>query len=225
MLSYKKLTNRSIIERMGSMKREEKNQQTKRRIMDSALKEFTEQGYGGSSVNHICEGEGFSKGIIFHYFQTKDELYLACVDGCFRALTEYLREKLILEGETVHRQLQLYFDARFEFFQAFPMYRRIFCEAVIMPPAHLESAVRQRKSGFDEFNISILNRILEPLKLRGGVSRETVVDIFLQFQDYINAKYQSSGEKEIDFKTHEEDCRRALDVLLHGVVERKDVDI
>ena len=165
------------------MKREEKNQQTKHRIMESALKEFAEQGYGASSVNNICSCEGVSKGIIYHYFQTKDELYLACVDGCFRALTEYLREKLILEGETVHRQLQLYFDARFEFFQAFPMYRRIFCEAVIMPPAHLETAVRQRKSGFDEFNISILNRILEPLKLRGGVSRETVVDIFLQFQD------------------------------------------
>ena len=211
------------------MKREEKNQQTKRRIMESALKEFAEQGYGASSVNNICSCEGVSKGIIYHYFQTKDELYLACVDGCFRALTEYLREKLILEGETVHRQLQLYFDARFEFFQAFPMYRRIFYEAVIMPPAHLESAVRQSKSGFDKLNISILNRILEPLKLRAGVSRETVVDIFLQFQDYVNAKYQTSGEREIDFSTHEEDCRRALDVLLYGVVERaaerKDVGI
>ena len=109
------------------------------------------------------------------------------------------------------------------------MYRRIFCEAVIMPPAHLESAVRQSKSGFDKLNISILNRILEPLKLRAGVSRETVVDIFLQFQDYVNAKYQTSGEREIDFRTHEEDCRRALDVLLYGVVERaaerKDVGI
>ena len=144
-------------------------------------------------------------------------------------MTEYLGEKLILEGETVHRQLQLYFDARFEFFQLFPLYRRIFCEAVIMPPAHLESAVRQSKSGFDKLNISILNRILEPLKLRAGVSRETVVDIFLQFQDYVNAKYQTSGEREIDFSTHEEDCRRALDVLLYGVVERaaerKDVGI
>ena len=103
------------------MKREEKNQQTKRRIMESALKEFAEQGYGASSVNNICSCEGVSKGIIYHYFQTKDELYLACVDECFRALTEYLGEKLILEGETVHRQLQLYFDARFEFFQLFPL--------------------------------------------------------------------------------------------------------
>ena len=56
-----------------------------------------------------------------------------------------------------------------------------------------------------------------------------MVDIFLQFQDYVNAKYQTSGEREIDFSTHEEDCRRALDVLLYGVVERaaerKDVGI
>ena len=114
------------------MKREEKNQQTKRRIMESALKEFAEQGYGASSVNNICSCEGVSKGIIYHYFQTKDELYLACVDECFRALTEYLGEKRLLEGETVHRQLQLYFDARFEFFQLFPLYRRMFCVAVIM---------------------------------------------------------------------------------------------
>ena len=46
------------------MKREEKNQQTKHRIMESALKEFAEQGYGASSVNNICSCEGVSKGII-----------------------------------------------------------------------------------------------------------------------------------------------------------------
>ena len=65
------------------MKREEKNQQTKHRIMESALKEFAEQGYGASSVNNICSCEGVSKGIIYHYFQTKDELYLASYDKCY----------------------------------------------------------------------------------------------------------------------------------------------
>lgn len=39
------------------MNREEKNQQTKRRIMDRALKEFSEQGYGASSVNAICSAQ------------------------------------------------------------------------------------------------------------------------------------------------------------------------
>ena len=46
------------------MKREEKNQQTRRRIMESALAEFARQGYGASSVNTICAAEGISKSII-----------------------------------------------------------------------------------------------------------------------------------------------------------------
>ena len=48
------------------MKREEKNQLTRRRIMDSALAEFSKQGYGASSVNAICAAQDISKGIIYH---------------------------------------------------------------------------------------------------------------------------------------------------------------
>ena len=144
------------------------------------------------------------------------------MDECFRGFDGISGKAIYWKGKLSTDSLAL-FDARFEFFSYFLVPQNFLRGSHYA--AHLESAVRQRKSGFDEFNISILNRILEPLKLRGGVSRETVVDIFLQFQDYINAKYQTSGEREIDFKTHEEDCRRALDVLLHGVVERKDVDI
>ena len=40
------------------MKREEKNQQMRRRIMDSALTEFSKKGYGASSVNTICQRPG-----------------------------------------------------------------------------------------------------------------------------------------------------------------------
>ena len=57
------------------MKREEKNQITRRRIMDSALREFSAQGYGASSINTICASQNISKGNIYHYFETKDALY------------------------------------------------------------------------------------------------------------------------------------------------------
>ncbi len=39
--------------------------------MDSALNEFSKQGYGASSINTICSAQGISKGIIYHYFKTK----------------------------------------------------------------------------------------------------------------------------------------------------------
>ena len=39
------------------MNRDEKSQKTKRKIMDSALSEFSAKGYGGSSINTICSSQ------------------------------------------------------------------------------------------------------------------------------------------------------------------------
>ena len=204
------------------MKREEKNQQTRRRILESALAEFSEQGYGASSVNTIGNGEGLSKGIIYHYFPTKDDLYLACVEECFQMLTDHLQSHTNMEGQTAEERLEQYFRVRLDFFEQNPQYQRIFCDAVIMPPAHLEASIQEKKAPFDRFNIDSLNRMLEPVSLRSDLSREDVVDTFRQYQDYINARYQMTGSEKIDIRDHEESCRRALRILLYGVVERKE---
>lgn len=203
------------------MKREEKNQQTRRRILESALAEFAEQGYGASSVNTISNGEGLSKGIIYHYFPTKDDLYLACVEECFQMLTGHLQSHTNMVGQTAEERLEQYFRVRLDFFEQNPQYQRIFCDAVIMPPAHLEASIQEKKAPFDRFNIDSLNRMLEPVSLRSDLSREDVVDTFRQYQDYINAIYQMTGSEKIDIRDHEESCRRALRILLYGVVERK----
>ena len=204
------------------MKREEKNQQTRRRILESALAEFSEQGYGASSVNTISNGEGLSKGIIYHYFPTKDDLYLACVEECFQMLTGHLQSHTNMVGQTAEERLEQYFRVRLDFFEQNPQYQRIFCDAVIMPPAHLEASIQEKKAPFDRFNIDSLNRMLEPVSLRSDLSREDVVDTFRKYQDYINARYQMTGSEKIDIRDHEESCRRALRILLYGVVERKE---
>ncbi|MBC5708777.1 TetR/AcrR family transcriptional regulator [Hungatella sp. L12] len=204
------------------MKREEKNQQTRRRILESALAEFSEQGYGASSVNTISNGDGLSKGIIYHYFPTKDDLYLACVEECFQTLTGHLQSHTNMEGQTAEERLEQYFRVRLDFFEQNPQYQRIFCDAVIMPPAHLEASIQEKKAPFDRFNIDSLNRMLEPVSLRSDLSREDVVDTFRQYQDYINARYQMTGSEKIDIRDHEESCRRALRILLYGIVERKE---
>lgn len=72
------------------MKRKEKNLQSRQRILEGALKEFSAKSYGEASLNNICNDNGMSKGIIYYYFKDKDELYLLCVKECFDALTSYL---------------------------------------------------------------------------------------------------------------------------------------
>ena len=91
------------------MKRDEKTQIMRRKIMDSALAEFSRQGYGASSINTICTAQNISKGIVYHYFKTKDVLYLACVEECFQQLTEYLQTNISYENSSIEKQLEIYF--------------------------------------------------------------------------------------------------------------------
>ena len=189
--------------------------------MDNALAEFARQGYGASSVNAVCSAQGISKGIIYHYFKTKDALYLACVEECFGRLTEYLRANSPVTG-TTESQLEGYFSARMDFFRAHPVYRPIFCEAVISPPAHLAAEIQARKQPFDDLNIAILENLLQPLPLRPDVTVDEVVDTFRQFQDFINARYEMTGIDRQGFEAHEASCKKALNILLYGVIAREE---
>lgn len=199
------------------MKREEKNMQTKRRILDSALNEFSKQGYGASSINTICSAQGISKGIIYHYFTTKDDLFLACVEECFRLLTNYLDSKMQDSLRDTEKQLEEYFIARMSFFTEYPVYQRIFCEAILMPPAHLKAKIQEHKKRFDELNIRILEKLLDPLPLKPHITKNEVIETFRQFQDFINTKHEIT-----EFETHEKSCKSALNILLYGVIDRKE---
>ncbi|MFZ4452544.1 TetR/AcrR family transcriptional regulator [Salibacterium aidingense] len=47
----------------------------KERILNAALEEFAENGYKRASTNKIVRQAGIGKGMLFYYFQNKQELY------------------------------------------------------------------------------------------------------------------------------------------------------
>lgn len=49
-------------------------------ILDAAMAEFSEHGYEQASTNRIVAHAGISKGILFHYFGSKEGLYRYLVD-------------------------------------------------------------------------------------------------------------------------------------------------
>lgn len=61
-----------------------------RLILDSADAVFGERGYSGASMEEIAERAGITKPIVYAYFGSKEELYLAAVSRSGRALMERL---------------------------------------------------------------------------------------------------------------------------------------
>lgn len=55
-------------------------QDTRRKILDSAARIFSEKGYYGSVVDDIVKASGTSKGAVYFYFQSKEQIFLSLVE-------------------------------------------------------------------------------------------------------------------------------------------------
>lgn len=62
-------------------------------ILNAAMKEFL-SGYKKASTDNIIKAAGISKGLLFHYFGTKENLYNYLVDHTIQILTSQYLEKI-----------------------------------------------------------------------------------------------------------------------------------
>ncbi|MDD2972588.1 MAG: TetR/AcrR family transcriptional regulator [Lachnospiraceae bacterium] len=206
------------------MKREEKNALSKQRILDAAIEEFSKRGYDAASLNTLCAEHDISKGIIYHYFKDKDELYLLCAADCFDRLTVHLSAAKTNTADSPEMRLQRYFDARLHFFAENPLYLGIFLNAVLYPPTHLAAELARVREAFDRQNVLILTTLLESAPLRDGIATGEIVADFRMYMDYFNARFRTvldnADSPKQALQEHEERCHRQLGILLHGVLEQ-----
>lgn len=65
------------------------DEEKQQRILNAGMKEFAAKGYDHASTNRIVESAGIAKGLLFHYFKSKKQLYLYLYDcGIERVTTE-----------------------------------------------------------------------------------------------------------------------------------------
>ena len=132
------------------MRKEEKTKLTYERIMSAAIAEFGKKTFNDASLTTLCNENGISKGLIYHNFKNKDELYLKCVEKCFETMTTYFKSKEY-EGNSVKESIYNLFQMRQQFFQENPYYCNIFFHTVLQPPEHLRKEIRALESNMMTF--------------------------------------------------------------------------
>jgi AcrR family transcriptional regulator len=60
---------------------QQRSEETRSKIIFSAIKLFSAKGYNTASVDDVCADAGISKGAFYHHFKTKQDLFLALLDG------------------------------------------------------------------------------------------------------------------------------------------------
>lgn len=206
------------------MKQQEKTRITQERILDAALKEFGTKSYEAASINTICSASHISKGLLYHNFKNKDDLYLQCVRICYDGLLEHLKS-----GELNYQDslagLQTLLERRQEFFREHPLYSNIFFNTILQPPAHLLASIREIRKDYDEFLAACCRSIFAHLELRGGITTDIAVEYFMIFQEMFNGYFQGKLGESGDFSSliqdHEGKLPQLLDLMLYGIAAQK----
>ena len=87
--------------------------ETRARILDAALGEFSTHGLAGARTDRIANSAGVNKALLYYYFESKENLYLAALEMISakirdRTLAVFLRESS--PGERVLRSALEHFD-------------------------------------------------------------------------------------------------------------------
>jgi TetR/AcrR family transcriptional regulator, regulator of cefoperazone and chloramphenicol sensitivity len=69
-----------------------RGEETRARIVTAALKMFGERGFDGASTRDIAAGAGVNAPALQYYFDTKEGVYLACVEHIGKRVWEYLSD-------------------------------------------------------------------------------------------------------------------------------------
>jgi AcrR family transcriptional regulator len=78
------------------------------RIVHAARERFLREGVDGATLRRIAEDAGTSIGMIYYYFKTKDDLFLAVVEEVYAALVDDIGVALALDREPEERIRRLY---------------------------------------------------------------------------------------------------------------------
>lgn len=115
--------------------------QTRPAILEAAVHEFTQKGYGGARINEIARRSGANKRMIYHYFGDKEALYLAALESVYESIRSAEAELHLTSRDPVDAMREL---TRFtwRYFLAHPEFLSMLATENLLKARHLKRSTR-----------------------------------------------------------------------------------
>ena len=207
------------------MMQKERQERSREEIYRAALNEFGSLGYENVSMERICRQHGISKGMIYHYYSNKDELFLLCVERVFTDLKDHIeRYAGDLTGQSALDAIRNFFMVRECYFQTRPKQQMIFENAMLHPPKHLTERIRQLREPVREINRKFIRRLIKKMHLRQDIDPQKAERYLESIEYYLQSIMQhyrcdcTADDMHTMFETAEE----VLDMVLFGILHQSE---
>ena len=205
------------------MKQQERQKKSKEKILQAAITEFSASGYDKVTMENICTRHGISKGMMYHYYSGKDDLFLLCVQNMYQMMQQYLEENMAeLEKKDALHALKEFWMLRESFFGEHPPFKNIFENALLRTPPHLFEKIEEIRGPIEALNRQFLHRTIGKIELRENLKKENV-SIYLEAMESVFWKLVDQYRREqriSDVHSLMEAAGELWDMVLLGVVRQ-----
>ncbi|MGL5328035.1 MAG: TetR/AcrR family transcriptional regulator [Peptostreptococcaceae bacterium] len=181
--------------------REIKVVKSKEKIIKVAIEEFAVNGYKSASTNSICKSAKVSKGLLYHYYSTKENLYLSSLRHVIDEFKKNIYVNIDDDNKKGIDYISEYFDAKFDFFKENPMYSKLI-STIILDQSIQEGTVLFRE--FEEYNNELMHEIIKNIETNPKFDKEKAYELILIIGNKLEEKHIKNIENKDKEKAIEE---------------------
>lgn len=188
------------------------------RVVRASIEEFARGGYDAASTNAIVEQAGISKGLLFHYFGSKRELFLKVFEQCTAQTWELVRAAVSQSPGDVFQRLTALTMAKLQIARGDPAMMKFLARAVESPPPELKAEVRAVQERLVREGMGMLFADLDLSSLRPGVEPNTALKLIQLVLDGLSREYLSRGDlSSLDWDDAVKEFEAIVELLKMGI--------
>lgn len=140
-------------------------EEARKTILETAASVFAQKGYTNSTMDDVAKALGVSKGAVYQYFDSKDQLFKALCGKTAEIITETLREAFA--GPDLRRSAQSFMEAELDKFEKRGV---VMFEALAQAPR--DESIAELVGNNYRVALGVMTRFLEALKQKGTLSKD-----------------------------------------------------
>lgn len=153
------------------------DQEKRERIINASLKEFAQKGYEKASTNEIVKEANISKGLLFHYFNKKKDLFLFLYDYCIEILLNEFFKKIDVMEKDILIRLREMTVLKFALIQKHPEMFDFIMVAYQEESDEVKEALADRNKGHIATGYKMLFAGFDVSKFREGMDIPRAIEI------------------------------------------------
>ena len=192
-------------------------------ILAVGIKEFSYKGYNDVKTDTITQKCGISKGRLFHYFGSKKDFYIYCLEKAMERLTEKTQQAELTDFyeilfESMSRKIAVCMKYKDEMLMVNMATRDSSADVA----GDKQQVMTRYKASIQAQSVETLSTAVATLKIKQSTDKNKVVQgLYIYINAVINRyllEYQNTPEKL--FQNSEEikkEIKEYMDIILYGV--------